>query len=541
MRRLLANALGAWFVLGAAPAVSAEPADTGEVYAGLMLGSTLSIQSWDLQRTSDGADTPEAFSPQFGLRAGWSPLSWGSVEGEWSYLPTGSTGGGGLNHSMSWRAGALVHPIRFGRFEPFATLGSGLYHNVAGSRGVDADMRFDWGLGVRASWMDDLAVRAEVRHVVTDGVGEFTLANNLEPLLALDYAFGAPAEREVAPPSDLDGDGVVDAKDACPDVSGSAATQGCPDTDSDAIADAEDACHDVAGIAAMGGCPDTDGDQLTDAEDRCPSEAGDAKMQGCPDADADGVADLDDACPSEAEDEDGFKDEDGCPEPDNDEDGIADADDRCPLEPELVNGFEDTDGCPEPDADADGIVDAQDKCPNEAETYNGNKDEDGCPDGKETVVVTAKEVKILEKIYFETGKAKIRKRSLPLLDIVAKVLEQNPQLTGLRVEGHTDDVGDAAENEALSQRRAEAVREYLISKGVDGQRLGAKGFGESQPLCLEMEALLENKRRNRRKIKKCRAENRRVQFQVVTINNKPAEPSEPETPAPSEAEPKESP
>ena len=124
---------------------------------------------------------------------------------------------------------------------------------------------------------------------------------------------------------------------------------------------------------------------------------------------------------------------------------------------------------------------------------------------------------------------------------MAKVLEQNPQLTGLRVEGHTDDVGDAAENEALSQRRAEAVREYLISKGVDGQRLDAKGFGESQPLCLEMEALLENKRRNRRKIKKCRAENRRVQFQVVTINNKPAEPSEPETPAPSEAEPKESP
>ena len=65
------------------------------------------------------------------------------------------------------------------------------------------------------------------------------------------------------------------------------------------------------------------------------------------DADRDGIADDADQCPDQAEDRDGFKDEDGCPEPDNDEDGILDADDVCPLDKEDFDGFQDVDGCPD--------------------------------------------------------------------------------------------------------------------------------------------------------------------------------------------------
>lgn len=103
------------------------------------------------------------------------------------------------------------------------------------------------------------------------------------------------------------------------------------------------------------------------------------------DADQDGIADAEDECPNEAEDEDGFQDYDGCPDPDDDLDGIADADDKCRFEAETHNDFEDEDGCPEvgPDADGDGIGDYYDVCPNEAETRNGIRDADGCPEADE--------------------------------------------------------------------------------------------------------------------------------------------------------------
>ena len=201
-----------------------------------------------------------------------------------------------------------------------------------------------------------------------------------------------------------------------------------------------------------------------------------------------------------------------------------DVEDKCPDEPELVNGIEDEDGCPEADSDNDGIIDQKDDCPDEAETYNGNKDEDGCPDGKQTVVITETEIKILEKVFFATGKATIQSRSHKLLDTVATALKQNPQVTQIRVEGHTDDVGDEADNMQLSKERAEAVRTYMIEEdGVDPDRLEAKGFGESKPLCEDMEELLEKPAANKQAIEECRSQNRRVQFRIVELNGKPVE------------------
>jgi hypothetical protein len=98
------------------------------------------------------------------------------------------------------------------------------------------------------------------------------------------------------------------------------------------------------------------------------------------DSDGDGVRDQLDACPSELEDQDGFEDEDGCPEDDNDNDGLPDVSDKCPDEPEDPDGRDDTDGCPDKDNDADGIQDGYDSCPDQPEDKDGDRDEDGCPD-----------------------------------------------------------------------------------------------------------------------------------------------------------------
>ncbi|HEX2689991.1 MAG TPA: OmpA family protein [Kofleriaceae bacterium] len=134
---------------------------------------------------------------------------------------------------------------------------------------------------------------------------------------------------------------------------------------------------------------DRDGDGIKDDLDRCPDapedEDGWEDEDGCPDPDNDGdrIPDVDDKCPDLPENENGVQDEDGCPEGDiNDRDGdkISDDVDRCPDEPEDYDGWEDEDGCPDPDNDGDKILDVDDLCPDEPEDYDGFEDQDGCPD-----------------------------------------------------------------------------------------------------------------------------------------------------------------
>jgi OmpA-OmpF porin, OOP family len=133
---------------------------------------------------------------------------------------------------------------------------------------------------------------------------------------------------------------------------------------------------------------DADGDGVYDSEDRCPDQPEDRDgwkdNDGCPDPDndADGIPDALDKCPNDAEDMDQFEDEDGCPDPDNDKDGIPDLNDACPNAKEDGHGKRPTDGCPSTaeDQDGDGISDATDKCPDEPEDKDGYQDDDGCPD-----------------------------------------------------------------------------------------------------------------------------------------------------------------
>ena len=300
---------------------------------------------------------------------------------------------------------------------------------------------------------------------------------------------------------DRDGDGIDDADDACPaeaeDRDGWEDEDGCPDPDNDGdgMLDAADPCpteaEDMDGFEDDNGCPDADndGDGVPDGYDTCPMEAedmdGDRDEDGCidDDTDQDGIADAQDRCPNEPEDADGLQDEDGCPEADADGDGIPDDGDQCPEEVEIFNGIADDDGCPEADADNDGIPDDVDRCPNEAETLNGTNDEDGCPDGQQLVEQRADRIVLLQQIQFATNRARIRGRiSDQILAAVASILQRNQQYRRVRIEGHTDNAGNAANNQRLSQQRAEAVRDALVRLGVAAERLTARGFGPDQPV-----------------------------------------------------------
>ncbi|MEW5855642.1 MAG: OmpA family protein, partial [Myxococcota bacterium] len=152
--------------------------------------------------------------------------------------------------------------------------------------------------------------------------------------------------------------------------------------------------------------------------------------------------------------------------------------------------------------DQDGFLDAQDKCPNEPETINNNEDDDGCPDqGKTLVKLETERIVILEKVFFDTNKDTIQPRSYPLLDQVAQVLKTHKELR-VRVEGHTDSQGKPDANLDLSDRRAKAVMNYLVEKGVEGSRLEAKGYGQTRPV-------------DTNKTSRGRENNRRVEFVVL--------------------------
>jgi OOP family OmpA-OmpF porin len=84
-------------------------------------------------------------------------------------------------------------------------------------------------------------------------------------------------------------------------------------------------------------------------------------------------------------------------------------------------------------------------------------------------------------IHFDTGMATIQADSENILAEIVKVLQQDPALK-LRVEGHTDNQGNAAQNQALSQKRAQAVVAWLVARGIDASRLTANGLGQTQPV-----------------------------------------------------------
>ena len=229
------------------------------------------------------------------------------------------------------------------------------------------------------------------------------------------------------------------------------------DSDNDGVADNVDACPNLAGAAITNGCPDTDGDGIADNKDKCASIAGTIKYNGCP-------------------------------VPDTDKDGMNDETDACPT----VAGVVEFNGCPVPDSDGDGLNDQADKCPTEA----GPDTNGGCPVTEVIKKEIQQKVSLSAKyILFIPSSSELTRDSYKALDDVVQVLQSNGHLK-MVIEGHTDSTGSDELNEKLSQARADAVKNYLINKGISAERLQSAGYGSSRPLTSNETA--EGRRINRR-------------------------------------------
>ena len=320
---------------------------------------------------------------------------------------------------------SLSELFNSGKFEPYLGVGGGYtWVDKLGAGTLNGTFGINY-------WFSDnfgLTAQATYKHAFEDA----NVAKHFQHSLGLSIKFGG---------KDTDGDGIYDKDDACPEVPGLEAFNGCPDSDGDGIEDSKDTCPNEAGLAEFDGCPDSDGDGVSDNNDNCPNTPGLKSLAGCPDADGDGIADGDDNCPNEA-------------------------------------GPAANNGCPWPDSDGDGVLDKDDQCPNEAGTVANN----GCPE----IVLPTEEVQnqlteYARTINFNTGKSSFKEATYPTLQAIAAILKEYPK-ANFTIEGHTDSTGSEATNQLLSEKRASAVMDYLVNNGIDGGRLTAVGFGEGTPI-----------------------------------------------------------
>jgi outer membrane protein OmpA-like peptidoglycan-associated protein len=417
-----------------------------------------------------GATGPKQVAPAFGLRFGvvFHPMFQLELEG--LGIPTKDRLFGQSLFAVSWR-GQLVYNIApgqlaHGRLTPFVLAGAGGMSLVSATANADplsaqkgdTDVFFYGGLGLKYLVSDLVQLRLDGRAGAAPNTKKQGFSPEFEALASVAFVLGGhPPEAAPPPPPPL--------------------------------------------------AKDTDGDGIPDADDKCPNEAGPKENGGCPDkdTDGDGVVDRKDKCPDKA----GPVERDGCPEEDKDGDGIVDSKDKCPDEAEDKDGFEDEDGCPDPDNDKDGVPDKEDKCPNDPETKNGYQDEDGCPD--EVPVTVKKFTGVVKGINFRRNSADIKASSFPLLKEAVKVFRDYPDLR-VEISGHTSTEGKREFNMKLSRKRAEAVKGFLVSAGIDENRIGTVGYGPDKPIA-------DND------TKEGTEKNRRIEFRLLgkseTINNQP--------------------
>jgi len=436
----------------------AAPTEEGSLEFGPYIGWV----KWD-----DYGQFQPGNSVLYGARFGGFITSHFSAEA--SYQENLAETGGGQDFVLnSIRVNALWNFLPGNMVRPFVTIGADYDSLEVEDFRDQHDMAGNVGGGVRVILNDFAGLRFDARYVYHRLERGFLEDQaNIELLGGISFMpFGGP-------PKDTDGDGVRDSKDKCPDTPHGAIVDehGCPkDSDGDGVLDGLDACPDTPK-----GCP--------------------VDARGCPlDSDGDGVIDCLDKC---ADTPHGAKvDANGCPT-DADGDGVWDGIDTCPDTPKGCRV--DAKGCPL-DSDGDGVIDCKDKCP---DTPAGTKvDADGCPiKVVAPVFPEGKKELVLQGVYFDTDKWDITEGSKAVLDRVAVSLKDNPD-TKVEIGGHTDSSGPDKHNLDLSEKRAHAVRDYLISQGVPESQLTWKGYGETKPVA-------DNK------TKEGRAQNRRTEMTKI--------------------------
>lgn len=197
--RKLVVALSATFMLGSA---TRADADTPSLYVGLYGGGNIVVDDWDLHRRPDSG-TPPGSGLDLGFRGGVDLFSWFSLQGNLSLLPFTSEAGEG-NTAIEYGADALLFYKR-DNWWPYLLAGVGLYQNLSGDHGRDADYHFNWGLGTVGRVHDLVAVRLQARHLMSDGYEKTSLAfsNNIEITGGIELVLDLGAKKEPAKPEPM--------------------------------------------------------------------------------------------------------------------------------------------------------------------------------------------------------------------------------------------------------------------------------------------------------------------------------------------------
>jgi outer membrane protein OmpA-like peptidoglycan-associated protein len=444
------------------------------------VGAAGAYQSYG--RTADLSGAPGGLA-RIGV---WLPLHL-SVEAEGSIAsPTAQAENTDVNVKTGWAA-VLYNVLLGTRNSAYAKFGLGgtkYGGECVGRRICGSTTTLVGGLGFRYAVTPLLMIRSEavilpnrgstLTGTPPDTVREKVRFSNFGLNVGVSLMLGSK------PIPDSDGDGILNNRDRCANTPVGAQVNGlgCPaDGDSDGVANGIDRCANTAvgAIVDSTGCTrDSDGDNIADGIDKCPDSPAGVLVDGS-----------------------------GCPR-DSDGDSIADGLDRCSATPR--GATVDALGCPG-DEDADGVLDGLDRCPRTpiGATVNRN----GCPAGQQgrepaaappTAAAPPRDTTppqarpavppapaqppgapmVLEGVSFESGSARLQIGSYVELDSIARVLQANPALR-VEIGGHTDNAGTPADNQHLSTLRAEAVRNYLVAKGVPFQQMVARGYGSMVP------------------------------------------------------------
>ncbi len=317
----------------------------------------------------------------------------------------------------------LISPATLHTINPFLSLGGGTSTYTNANNVETKSGTFEAATGVRIRLNETLGLRLEVRDVLAVPKKSWNKAhiNDIVAGVGLTFAFGGVG---AASDPDSDGDGVPDSRDECPNT-----PRGC--------------------TVDVRGCPiDSDGDGVCDGVDKCPNTPTGAHV-----------------------------DARGCPT-DSDADGVFNGIDQCPDTPRGCKV--DARGCPI-DSDGDGVCDGIDRCP---DTPTGvSVDAFGCPPAEREMELLNTGMIMLSNVHFDFDKSEIRSDDYALIDTVGRILTKWPGLN-LVITGYADSRGTEDYNEALSRRRAESVRSYLLKhfKEFEPKQLTAKAFGEARPL-----------------------------------------------------------